>query len=183
MKLDELIDSRGRALPEDLQRDMRTAILRTITHPDADVAAVVKRAQTIAKRALDGEIVDVVHYATKALFATSRKESRLFERESKFCREPNAMIDVAGQAVDGSPAAIEAKILVSELLKSLSKIEQDVFVRYTMGWPHRAIGKELGISAAMSSYYLLRAKGHFSRVLHKESRSRANARTAGKRTA
>jgi len=182
MKLDELVDSRGRTLPKDLQADMSTAILRTITHPDSDIGAVVKRARTIAQRAIDGEILNVLHYATKALFATARKEQRMFRKESEYCVEPRAMINVAGEAVDGSPAAIEAKILVHELLKSLSEIERDVFVRYTMGWQHRTIGRELGISPAMSSYYLLRAKAHFEHVLQTETKTKRKP-GSGKRIA
>ncbi len=182
MKLDQLVDSRGRTLPKDLQSDMSTAILRTITHPDSDIAAVVKRARTIAQRAIDGEILNVLHYATKALFATARKEQRTFRKESEYCREPRAMIDVAGEAVDGSPAAIEARVLVNELLSSLGDMERDVFVRYTMGWQHRNIGRELGISPAMSSYYLLRAKAHFERVLHEETRNKRKP-GSGKRMA
>ncbi len=176
MKLDELVDSRGRTLPVELRNEMRTAILRAITHPESDVSAVVRRAKTIAKRALDGEIRDVLHYATKALFATSRKHRRLFQKESDFCRDPLAMVEIAGTAVEGSPTAIEAKIFVGELLRSLSQIERTVLLRHTMGWQHRAIGKELNISAAMSSYHLLRAKARLhSQLQGNRSGSKKNS--------
>ena len=42
---------------------MRTAILQAMTYPDSDVPAVIRRAKTIARKAIDGENRDVLHYA------------------------------------------------------------------------------------------------------------------------
>ncbi len=168
MKLDQILDSRGRALPEDLQNDLKTAILRTIQHPDSNIEAVVQRARAIAGKALDGEIRDVLRYATKSLFAVSRKKQRSFEKETAYCREPQDMTELAGAAVDGSPDAIEARILAQEILNALPKTEREVLLRYTMGWKHSMIAKELGISAAMSSYYLLRAQARLHKIFHED---------------
>jgi hypothetical protein len=171
MKLENFVDSLGRPLPKEIRDELTEAVVKTISHPDSDVPAVVKRAQAIARRALDGEIRDLLRYATKALFAVSRKEQRLAYRRSAITQPPEVMAALAGCAVDGSPAAIEARICLAQLLNALTKSERDVFVRYTMGWKHSRIGKELGISAAMSSYYLLRAKARLNRSLNREERT------------
>ena len=73
---------------------------------------------------------------------------------------PDAMINLAGASVEGSPAAVEARVLLGELLGVLSDMEREVFRRYMSGWGHKQIGKDLGISVAMSSYYLQSARDH-----------------------
>jgi DNA-directed RNA polymerase specialized sigma24 family protein len=168
MKLEDLVDSCGRPLPKGIKDPLTEAIIKTIARPDSDISAVIKRAQTIARRALDGEIRDVLHYATKALFAVSRKQQRVAQPPIVTAQPPDVIAPLAGTAVNGSPAVIEARILLSELMNDLTKIERGVFVRYTLGWKHSSIAKELGISVAMSSYYLLRAKAGLRRSLNRQ---------------
>jgi DNA-directed RNA polymerase specialized sigma24 family protein len=168
MKLENFVDSLGRPVPKEIRDELTEAVVQTISHPDSDVPAVVKRAQTIARRAVDGEIRDVLRYATKALFAVSRKQQRLSRQDLVSLQPPDIMTVLAGSAVDGSPAAIEARVLLTQLLDELTKTERDVFIRYTMGWKHGRIARELGISAAMSSYYLLRAKAGLDRFLNEK---------------
>ena len=150
------------------------AVVRTIEHPDSDVSAVVSRAQTIARRALDGEIRDVLRYATKALFAVSRKQ-KLKQDDRTTSEPPNVIISLAGPATNGSAAAIEARIILDQLLNALPQLERDVFVRHTMGWKHARIAKDLGISAPMSSYYLLRAKARLDRHVSGQRSETGNA--------
>jgi DNA-directed RNA polymerase specialized sigma24 family protein len=166
MTLDDLVDSLGRPLPEELQVDLKRAILRAVVHPESDVPAVMQRAQAIARKALDGEIRDVLHYATRALFAVSRKRHRLRLEQTRHVSAARRIGEVAVNAIHGSPAAIEAKILVDQLLNDLPRLERYVFVRHSTGWKHKKIAQELGISLAMSSYYLLRAKARLGRLLN-----------------
>ena len=162
MTLNNLVDSLGRPLPQKIRDELREAIVRVIAHPDADVSAILRRAQVIGRRAIDGEIESVLHYATKVLHKVSRKKRwQLLRKEDCMTNEsPDAMIDLAGASVEGSPAAMEARVLLAEVLGVLSDKEREVFVRYTSGWGHKQISKELGISVAMSSYYLQSARDH-----------------------
>ncbi len=109
----------------------------------------------------------------KALFAVSRKQQRLSQREIP--QPPEVIIQFAGHAVQGSVAAIEAKVLLDQLLNDLPPTERQVFLRHTMGWRHKRIAQELNISAAMSSYYLLRAKAHLDGYLRTQRNSPAGS--------
>ncbi|MGI8958541.1 MAG: hypothetical protein ACR2IV_02035 [Bryobacteraceae bacterium] len=77
----QFTDRFGRPIPQKLRDQLVECVISAIAHPKADIEAVLKRAQTIARRAADGQIEDVRHYATKALFAVSRKASLKRERE------------------------------------------------------------------------------------------------------
>jgi DNA-directed RNA polymerase specialized sigma subunit len=156
--LDKFVDSLGRPLPQRIRTEIVQAILRAVEHPDSDITAVVKAAQTIARRALDGEIRDVLRYATKALFSVSRKRQLLSVHQTLVVMSPTALIPLAGEAIEGSANAIEAGTVIKQLLEGLSTLEREVFVRYTMAWKHARIAEDLNISIAMSSYYLQRAR-------------------------
>ena len=60
---------------------------------------------------------------------------------------------------------IEAKVLVSEILKTLSPVERDVLLRFTYGMKHPQIAAELNISAGLSRQYLSRARKHLTGLL------------------
>jgi DNA-directed RNA polymerase specialized sigma24 family protein len=141
-----------------VQDDLAEAVTKVIAHPEADIDAVIERARVIGQRAAEGEIGDVVHYATKALFGVARKERRRAEKNAPITQPPQVIDLLAGAAVEGSPGVIEAQVLLRELLGKLSPVERDVFVRHVLGWKHSEIAKELGISLGMSWFRLQRAR-------------------------
>jgi RNA polymerase sigma factor (sigma-70 family) len=154
----QFTDRFGRPLAPKLRDQLVECVISAIAHPKADIDAVLKRARTIARRAAEGQIEDVRHYATKALFAVSRKESLKREREPVACHTPQRMEILAGPAIEASPSALEDRILLKELLGSLPEMDRKVFVRHIEGWEHSEIAKEMGISEATSWFRLRRAK-------------------------
>ena len=71
----QFTDRFGRPLPPKLRDQLVECVISVIAHPKADVEAVLNRARAIAQRAAEGQIEDLRHYATKALFAVSRTAS------------------------------------------------------------------------------------------------------------
>lgn len=154
----QFTDRFGRPLPPKLRDQIVECVISAIAHPKADVDAVLQRAKTIAQRAAEGQIEDVRHYATKALFAVSRKASLRREKEPVTSHAPGRIEILAGPAVEGSPSALEDRILLQELLSSLPEADRKVLIRYIEGWEHNEIARELGISEATSWFRLRRAK-------------------------
>jgi hypothetical protein len=76
----QFTDRLGRPISEKLRDQLVEVFSATIAHPRADIDAVMQRAEAIARAAADGKIDNIQRYATKALFAVSRKESRRQER-------------------------------------------------------------------------------------------------------
>jgi hypothetical protein len=107
----EFTDRLGRPLPQKLHEQLVQCVISAIAHPKADVEAVLKRARVIARRAAKGQIKDVGHYATKALFAVSREASVKREREPLTSHPPRIIEILAGAAKEASPAALEDRIL------------------------------------------------------------------------
>ncbi|MGI9072561.1 MAG: RNA polymerase sigma factor [Bryobacteraceae bacterium] len=160
MALDHLqfTDRFGRPLPPKLRDQLVECVISAIAHPKADIDAVIKRARAIARRAADGQIEDVQHYATKALFAVSRKASLKREREPVASQTPRRMEILAGAATEASPSALEYRVLLQQLLSGLPEMDREVFIRHIEGWEHSEIATELGISEPMSWFRLRRAK-------------------------
>lgn len=154
----QFTDRFGRPLPEKLRNQLVECVISAIAHPKADIDAVLNRARAIARRAAEGEIEDIRHYATKALFAVSRKESLKREREPVASKTPQRMEMLAGAAIEASPSAMEDRILLGELLSSLPEMDREVWIRHVEGWEHREIARDLGITEAMSWFRLRRAK-------------------------
>jgi len=154
----QFTDRLGRPLPPKLREQIVECVMSAIAHPKADIDAVLQRAKTIARRAADGQIEDVQHYATKALFAVSRKTSLKREREPVASQAPRQMEILAGAAVEASPSALEDRVLLRELLGSLPESDREVLIRYIEGWEHNEIANDLGISEATSWFRLRRAK-------------------------
>jgi DNA-directed RNA polymerase specialized sigma24 family protein len=63
-----------------------------------------------------------------------------------------------GSTGERSEAAIEARLLLEELLGKLLPMEREVYVRHVEGWKHPEIAEELGISLTMSWFRLTCAK-------------------------
>jgi DNA-directed RNA polymerase specialized sigma24 family protein len=151
-------DRFGRPLPPDLREQLVTAVMAAIAHPKANIDAVLHRAEAIARKVGDGDIDDLSHYATKVLFAVSRKEDFKDRREPIASRPPKAMEILVGPATEGSHSAIEARVLLHELLAQLLPLDREVYVRWREGWNHREISEDLGISQVSSRFRLARPK-------------------------
>ena len=154
----QFTDRFGRPLPPKLRDQLVECVISAIAHPKADVEAVLKRARVIAQRAAEGQIEDLRHYATKALFAVSRNASLKREREPLASQTPQRMEILAGPAIEASPSALEDGVLVKELLSGLPDSDREVLIRHIEGWEHREIAEQLGISEATSWFRLRRAK-------------------------
>ena len=164
----QFTDRMGRPVPEKLRDQLIQVVTTVLASPDADIDAVLQRAQTIAQKAADGEIGNVGHYATKALFAVARKEELRRGQEPILPSPPELVEALVGHAIDGSESAIEAQVLLRELFAKLSPIEREVYIRYAEGWEHTEIAKALGISVAMSWYRLMCAKKKLASCLKSE---------------
>src|SRR5215510_11195402 len=112
----QFTDRMGRPVSEKLRDQLIQVVTTVLAHPKADIDAVLERAQTIAKRAADGKIDNVGHYATKALFAVARKQEQRREQEPISLRPPGVMQVLVGNAIEGSETAIEARVLLGELI-------------------------------------------------------------------
>jgi len=156
----QFTDRFGRPLPPTLREQLVTAVLRAIAHPKANIDAVVDRAQAIGRIVGDGEknIDDLLRYATKALFAVSRKEDLKQKQEPVMLEPPSRMQILVGAAIDGSDSAIEARILLQELLGQLWPLDREIYLRWREGWSHREIARDLNISETSSWFRLARAK-------------------------
>jgi len=154
----QFTDRFGRPLPQKLRDQIVECVTSVISHPKADIDAVLERAKAIARRAADGQIEDVQHYATKALFAVSRKASLKWKREAVAYYAPQRMEILAGTAIEASPSALEDRVLLRELLSSLPDLDREILIRYIEGWEHSEIASDLGISEATSWFRLRRAK-------------------------
>ena len=154
----QFTDRFGRPLPPKLRDQLVECVISAIAHPKADIEAVLKRARTIAQRAAEGQIEDVRHYATKALFAASRSATLKRERVPVASQTPQRMEMLAGAATEASPSALEDRVLLNELLSGLPDMDREVVIRHIEGWEHREIAEQLGISEAMSWFRLRRAK-------------------------
>ena|SRR5581483_7640667 len=164
----QFTDRFGRPLPPKLRDQIVECVISAIAHPKADIDAVLQRAKTIAQRAAEGQIEDVRHYATKALFAVSRKASLRREKEPVTSQAPGRIEILAGPAIEASPSALEDRVLLRELLDSLPEVDREVLIRHIEGWEHNEIAKELGISEATSWFRLRRAKKKLaSRLAHR----------------
>lgn len=161
----QFTDRFGRPLPPKLRDQLVECVISAIAHPKADVEAVLSRARTIAHRAAEGQIEDLRHYATKALFAVSRNASLKREREPVVSRAPQAMETLAGPAIEASPSALEYRVLLRELLSGLQEADREVLIRHMNGWEHREIAQQLGISEATSWFRLRRAKKKLASLL------------------
>jgi RNA polymerase sigma factor (sigma-70 family) len=154
----QFTDRFGRPLPQKLRDQIIECVMSAIAHPKADIDAVLQRAKTIGRRAAEGQIEDVRHYATKVLFAVSREANLKREREPIASKSPRTMEILAGAAIEASPSAIEDRILLQQLLSAVSEKDREVLIRHVEGWEHSEIARELGISEAMSWFRLKRAK-------------------------
>jgi DNA-directed RNA polymerase specialized sigma24 family protein len=65
---------------------------------------------------------------------------------------------LAGPAVEGSESALEARVLIGELLAKLSPVEREVYLSHAEGWQHPEIARALGITVTMSRLRLSQAK-------------------------
>jgi RNA polymerase sigma factor (sigma-70 family) len=146
----------GANVPLHIQEQLAEAVTRAIQHPDADLEAILQRAKTIAERAVAGEIQNVLHYATKALFAVAKKKRRDVAAEPLVFRASEYFDDF--RFGDGDASAIEAHVLLEELLATLSPTERDVYRRRLEGWTHQEISQQLGISTDNSRTYFSRAR-------------------------
>ncbi len=139
--------------------------MATLSDPDADVDVLIRTAQGLGERAHQNKILDFVRYATMALFRSSRraKMAHLLTKENQ--------LKVTGHAkpprglVANTHKAIEDKVLVSEILKTLSPVEKDVLLRFTYGMKHPQIAAELKISVGMSRQHLSRARKRLTDLL------------------
>lgn len=156
--LDRLVDRQGQPLPAKIHDELVNVVMRVIAHPDADVDAVMERAQVIGSRATAGEIDDLPRYASKALFGVARRERKRSQNEAEVLQSPDEMEALAASSRAGSLSAIEAGILLRELLEKLSPLDRKIYVRHADGWDHKEISKDLGISESMSWFRLHRAK-------------------------
>ena len=159
-----LVDRQGRLFPEHIQASLSQAITAIIPDPEADIDLILRTAQGIGERAPQKNIVDLVHYATKALFNVSRQSTRrriaiAKEREIPECS------GLSEELVSHNHKSIEAQVLVSEILQYLSAPERDVLIRCAHGIQHREIAKELGISVHMSRHHLSSARKHLRELL------------------
>jgi RNA polymerase sigma factor (sigma-70 family) len=154
----QFTDRFGRPLPQKLRDQLVECVISAIAHPKADIEAVLQRARVIGRRAAEGEIEDVPHYATKALFAVSRKANLKRKREPVAPQTPRKMEILAGAATEASPSELEYRVLLNELLSGLPEMDREVVFRHIQGWEHREIAEQLGISEAMSWFRLRRAK-------------------------
>jgi DNA-directed RNA polymerase specialized sigma24 family protein len=154
----QFTDRFGRPLPANLREQLVAAVMAAIAHPKANIDAVLHRAEAIARKVGDGEVDDLPHYATKALFAVSRKEDLKDKRNPIAVQPPQVMEVLVSAATEGSPSAIEARVLLQELLAQLLPMDQDVYIHWREGWNHREISQDLGISQVSSRFRLARAK-------------------------
>lgn len=164
----QFTDRFGRPVPQKLRDELIQVLTTVIAHPRADIDAVLKRARTIARRAADGEIHDVPHYATKALFAVARKEDLKREQEPVSCYSPRMMEILIDSGREHSGATLEARLFLEELLGKLLPIEREVYVRHVEGWKHPEIAEELGISVTTSWFRLSCAKKKLASWLPRE---------------
>ena len=159
-----LVDRQGRPFPGHIQASLGQAITTAICDPEADVDLILRTAQGIGERAPQKNIVDLVRYATKALFNVSRRSRRrriaiAKEREIPECSQ------LSEELISHSHKSIEAKVLVSEILQYISAPERDVLLRFTYGMQHREIARELDISVHMSRHHLSSARKHLTELL------------------
>ena len=146
--------------------------MATLSDPDADVNLLVSTAQGIGERVNQNKIVDLVRYARRSLFRASKREklNRLIRDNEVRISELTALSDsecsnLPVEFVSNAHNAIEAKVLVSEILKRISPIERDVVLRFTYGMKHPQIAAELNISAALSRHYLSSARKRLTELL------------------
>jgi Sigma-70, region 4 len=156
--LDRFVDRQGRPFPKKIHDELVEVVTQVIAVPDTDIEAVVERAQVIGSRAAAGEIEDVPRYASKALFGVARKRRLRNQNGSEILLSPDDMEALAGNSRDGSSSAIEARVLLGELLGRLSPLDREVYTRHADGWEHQDISRDLGISESMSWFRLHRAK-------------------------
>jgi RNA polymerase sigma factor (sigma-70 family) len=164
LTLYDLVDRKGRPFPGHIQASLSQAITTAISDPEADVDMILRAAQGIGERAPQKNIVDLVRYATKALFNVSRRSRRKRIATEK-AREMLGCVELSEELVSESHKSIEARILVSEILTHLSAPERDVLLRFTYGMQHREIAEELGISVLMSRHHLSIARKRLSELL------------------
>lgn len=148
----QFTDRFGRPLPPKLRDQLVECVISAIAPPKADVEAVLSRARAIVQRAAEGQIEDLRHYATKALFAVSRNASLKREREPVVSRAPQTIETLAGPAIEASPSALELRVLLRELLSGLQEADREVLIRHMNGWEHREIAQQLGISEARAGF-------------------------------
>lgn len=164
MTLYNLVDRQGRPFPGHIQASLSQAITSAISDPEADIDLILRAAQGIGERAPQKNIVDLVRYATKALFNVSRR-SRLRRIATAKEREIPDCPKFSEELVSNSHKSIEARVLVSEILGSLSTLERDVLLRFTYGMQHREIARELGISVLMSRHHLRSARKRLAELV------------------
>jgi DNA-binding NarL/FixJ family response regulator len=157
-----LVDSQGRPFPGHIQSSLSQAITTAISDPEVDIDLILRTAQGIGERAPQKNIVDLVRYATKALFNVSRR-SRL----KRIATEKAGSSELSETLVCHDHKSIEARVLVSEILQSLPTTERNVLLRFTYGLQHREIARELGISVHMSRHHLSSARKHLAGLLGK----------------
>lgn len=155
-----LVDATGQPLPEHIVDVLADVVTRVIAHPNADIDAVLERAQHIGCRAAHGEIGDLHRYATKALFAVAQRAERIRTQvEADVLRAIDYIDDGATEgANDRRLLAAEACIFLQELLGKLSPLDREVYVRHENGWKLHEIARELGISETMTWLRFRRAK-------------------------
>lgn len=158
----------GPEIPDHIKEQIAEAVTRAIRHPDADVDAILQRAKTIAERAAAGEIQNVLHYATKVLFAVSKeqrgketKEPVVFPGSEYFEEVPHP------QTID---SAVEKRILLEQIFANLSESEREVYKRRLEGWTHEEIGEQLGMTPESSRSYWSRARQAVMKRLGRKER-------------
>jgi DNA-directed RNA polymerase specialized sigma24 family protein len=105
-----------------------------------------------------------VRYATKALFNVSRRSRLRRIATAKETEIPDCP-KLSKELVSHGDKSIEARVLVSEILRDLSTLERDVLLRFTYGMQHREIARELGISVLMSRHHLSSARKHLTELV------------------
>lgn len=165
MTLDKLVDRHGNPFPEHIQAGLSQAIMATLSDPDADVDVLIRTAQGLGERAHQNKILDFVRYATKALFRSSRraKMAHLLMKGDQLKITGHAKLPAG--LVANTHKTIEDKVLISEILKTLSPVEKDVLLRFTYGMKHPQIAAELNITVGLSRQYLSRARKHLTELL------------------
>jgi len=107
-----LVDRQGRPFPGHIQEGLSEAITTAISDHEADVDVIVRTAQGIGEQVPQKNIVDLVRYATKALFKAS-KRSRLqrisIAKEVALPGKLEVAVNVAAGRACGAPGRMRRR--------------------------------------------------------------------------
>jgi len=152
-------------LREDLRAELLESVVAAVSRPDSDLDSVLQSASHVAKAAVEGRIRSVKSYAAKAFFTASKRVRTREDRHQLVFEPPEALEAISGESRVGSPAAIEAAILLEELLSPLDPVDREVYVRHVGGWTHKEIARQLGISVRACWYRHHRAKKRLDQIM------------------